>query len=378
MLTVGAFLAGAAWLYLLLFRDGFWGDDHRLVIAEPRSDSQPSPVLWPSVVAVIPARDQAAVISTSVASLRRQDYLGALSIVVVDDESSDGMGDIARSLEQELDPPLLVVQGGPVRPGWTRRVWAMEQGVRRALEGSPAYLWFTEADVEHDPGVLRALVARAEKHHLHLTSTEVIQSGRGVGGRWLVPASAFLLRILHPLGLVSRSDSNFTGAGGSSMLVWTEALQDCGGLEMIRDHPIPGWGLAARIKPSGPIWWGLTTASRSVQPLGMVDVWRGVAGSAYARLDYSKKRLALSLIVIALLYVVPLAAVSWGALTADWTEAWAGLVAWTFLGAAYVPVLRSHGENPAWALLLPSAAVLYWLMLLDSARRLRRGARGTV
>ncbi len=377
MLTVGAFLAGAAWLYLLLFRDGFWGDDHRLVVAERESDSQPSPVLQPSVVAVIPARDQAAVISASLDSLRRQDYLGALSIVVVDDQSSDGMGDVARAVERERDPPLLVVQGGPVRPGWARRVWAMEQGVRRALEGSPDYLWFTEADVEHEPGVLRALVARAEKDHLHLTSTEVIRVGQGVAGRWLVPASVFLLRTLHSLGLVNRSDSPFLGAAGNSMLVWTKALQDFGGLEMIRDHPHPDWGLAARIKPSGPIWWGLTTASKGVRPLGGVDVWRVVAGSAYAQLAYSKKRLALSLMVIGLLYVVPMAAVFWGALTADWTEAWAGVVAWTFLGVAYVPVLRNHGESPAGAFLLPPAAALYGFMLLDSVRRTRRGARGT-
>ena len=157
------------------------------------------------------------------------------------------------------------------------------------------------------------------------------------------------------------------------MLVWTEALQAHGGLEMIRDHPNPGWGLAARIRPSGPIWWGLTTASRGVQPLGLVDVWRSVVGSAYTQLDYSRRRLALSLLIIALLYVVPVAAVLSGVLTANWTEAWAGIVAWTFLGAAYRPVLRAHGQSPARALLLPAAAALYWLMLLDSARRLRRG-----
>jgi hypothetical protein len=154
------------------------------------------------------------------------------------------------------------------------------------------------------------------------------------------------------------------------MLVWREALQDCGGLEMIRDHPVPDWALADRIKPSGPIWWGLTTASKGVRPSGVVDVWRGVAGSAYARLDYSWKRLTASLMAIALLYVVPMAAVFWGAFTGDWTEAWAGVVAWTFLGVAYVPVIRSHGESPAWALLLPPVAALYWLMLLDSARSL--------
>ena len=262
MLTVGAFLAGAAWLYLIRFRDGFWGDDHGLVITERGSDSKPSPVLQPSVVAIIPARNQAAVISASLNSLRRQDYLGALSIVVVDDQSSDGMGDVARALEPERDPPLLVVQGGPVRPGWARRVWAMEQGVRRALEGSPDYLWFTEADVEHEPGVLRALVARAEKDHLHLTSTEVIRVGRGAAGRWLVPASAFLLRTLHPLGLVSQSDSPLVGAAGSSMLVWTEALQDCGGPG---DDPRPSTPRLGPRSPDQTLWCDLVGAHDSIQ-----------------------------------------------------------------------------------------------------------------
>ena len=70
------------WAYLVLGRGGFW-------LARERDDlDQPAdPAVWPSVTAVVPARDEADVIARSIGSLLAQDYPGPFRVILVDDRS---------------------------------------------------------------------------------------------------------------------------------------------------------------------------------------------------------------------------------------------------------------------------------------------------
>ena len=56
---------------------------------------------WPSVVAVVPARNEADTIGMIVAALVHQDYPGAFSVVVVDDHSEEMDTSIARQVAVE-------------------------------------------------------------------------------------------------------------------------------------------------------------------------------------------------------------------------------------------------------------------------------------
>ena len=60
---------------------------------------EPPPGAWPEVVAIVPARDEAAHVGRALGSLLRQDYPGGLTIVLVDDHSSDATRAIAAELE---------------------------------------------------------------------------------------------------------------------------------------------------------------------------------------------------------------------------------------------------------------------------------------
>ena len=88
----------AIWAYLLFGRGWFWlcgeRDDSPAAAIRPRDELD----TWPSVVAIIPARDEADMIARSVGSLLRQDYPGPFSVVVVDDQSTDGTADAARAV----------------------------------------------------------------------------------------------------------------------------------------------------------------------------------------------------------------------------------------------------------------------------------------
>ena len=77
----------------------------------------PEPARWPSVIAVVPARNEADVIQRSIASLLNQDYPGEFKVVLVDDQSDDGTGDLTRSHFETQDSverglPLAADSGG--------------------------------------------------------------------------------------------------------------------------------------------------------------------------------------------------------------------------------------------------------------------------
>jgi glycosyltransferase involved in cell wall biosynthesis len=80
---------------------------------------------------VIPARNEAEHIADTLRSLLTQQFDGELRIVLVDDNSSDGTGAVARELA-ETDDRLRVVDGEPLKTGWTGKMWAVSQGLRQA------------------------------------------------------------------------------------------------------------------------------------------------------------------------------------------------------------------------------------------------------
>ena len=105
----------AAWIHLIGFRGAFWRADQRL---EP---SLPPPP-WTGVVAIIPARDEERTIEAALAGLLAQAYPGPLSIVVVDDASTDRTVEIARDLAAapEAKGRIEVLSAPPLAAGWTR------------------------------------------------------------------------------------------------------------------------------------------------------------------------------------------------------------------------------------------------------------------
>ena len=88
-----------AWLYLLLFNGGFWLSSER---EESEQNKYAAPKIWPRVTAVIPARNEADMLPLSLTSLVEQNYPGEFSILLVDDQSTDGTADVARAIVRSL------------------------------------------------------------------------------------------------------------------------------------------------------------------------------------------------------------------------------------------------------------------------------------
>lgn len=364
-----ALLALAVWLYLLLARGHFWR-------CAERDESVPGKLsAWPSVAAVVPARNEADHIADSIGSLLAQDYQGTFRVVLIDDDSADGTGEVARRAAGNSGRLQLVTSRG-LPAGWTGKLWALKQGIdaATALAPPPDYLLLTDADIVHAPDSVRRLVARAESKRLVLTSLMVKLRCESFAERASIPAFVFFFQMLYPFTWVNRPASAVAAAAGGCMLVRADALRNAGGIEVIRSALIDDCALAKALKAEGPIWLGLTERVRSVRPYpALADIRRMVARSAYAQLGYSPLLLMGTVAGMALTYLVPPIAVVFGGAAARAV----GLATWALMALAFQPTLRFYRLSPLWGVALPAIALQYTLYTLDSAYQYVRGRGGS-
>jgi len=337
---------------------------------------------------VIPARDEAAILPQTLPSLLAQEYPGSLSVVLVDDGSSDGTAAVAQSLAGRLGhgaATMRAVTGTPPPPGWAGKVWAMAQGV--AAAGECDYLLFTDADIAFAPGTVPELVRAAIAGDRALLSQMALLRADTGWERCIVPAFVYFFAQLYPFRRVGRPRARTAAAAGGCMLVRRATLAAAGGLDRIQGARIDDIALARLLKRppvAARCWLGFTTGVCSRRPYPRLSgLWGMVARSAYTQLRYSPVLLAGVVAGLAWLYLLPpvaglagLAALAaGGGATAGWCAA-ASLAGWAIMTATYVPVLRLYRLSLLRAPGLPLVALLYTAMTVDSARRHYAGRGG--
>ena len=367
----------AIWAYLLFGRGWFWlcgeGDDTAVVANKVRNEAD----AWPSVVAIIPARDEADMIARSVGSLLQQDYPGPFSLVVVDDQSTDGTAAVASNAASAAHAAerLEIVTGNGPPPGWTGKLSAMRQGLAEveASAQAPEFVLFTDADIAYAPHVLSRLVTIARAKNSVLTSLMVKLRCESTAERWLAPAFVFFFQMLYPFAWVNDPRRAAAAAAGGCMLVRCEALRAAGGLEVVRNALIDDCALGALMKGQGPIWLGLTESVDSLRAYStFAEFRRMVSRSAFAELRYSPLRLAGAIGGMALVYVAPLLFV----LFARGVAQAAGAVTWAMMAIALAPMLRLYRRPLIGGFALPAIAAAYVAFTFDSALQYWRGRGG--
>ena len=443
---ITAWLCVAAWVYLLLGHGGFWRIASAEMVPTPSQPRGMSEVPTPAIAIVIPARNEADVIGRAIASLLRQSGCD-VRIFVVDDNSSDGTGEAARSaasfksvsvppLRQaqgellsasvagELKPSdrVSVIRGAPLPPGWTGKLWAMQQGIEQALRLKPDFLLLTDADIEHAPGSIATLVNIADSGGYDLVSFMVKLHCRSLAEKLLIPAFVFFFFLLYPPEWVRDPRHRTAGAAGGCMLIRPAALERIAGIAAIRHEIIDDCALARAVKRSGGrVWLGLesnsgfearkvkdsiasslamseehvsghdfsraeqarnknssglqpaTPETRSLRPYeSFAEIERMIARTAFNQLHHSSWLLLGTVLGMLLLYVLPLALIVSGSPG----PAFAGAFAYGLMTFAYLPMVRYHRVNPLWALSLPIAGVFYTAATIDSAVKYWTGRGG--
>lgn len=356
-MTILAILSLLIWLYLIFGHGRFWQGGPILPLAYPTTR--------PSVAVVIPARDEAPSIVATVRSLLDQDYAGQFRVILTDDNSTDGTGDLARA----IDDPRLTVLTGAARPqGWSGKLWAVSQGIAAAENAELILL--TDADIVHHKSHLSSVVARIENGNLDMVSEMVELACDTRAERALVPAFVFFFQLLYPFASVNDGQRATAAAAGGTILIRQRALQRIGGIESVRGALIDDVTLAAAVKKGGQIWLGHSLLAKSVRPYPTAgDIWRMVARTAFVQLRYSWLLLIGTTIGMALTWLLP----PYLALFGHGVAFWCGLAAWIMLSASYLPTLNRFRRSPLWAPFLPLIAAFYMAATIGSAINHYRG-----
>ncbi|CAB5091717.1 Hopene-associated glycosyltransferase HpnB [Olavius algarvensis associated proteobacterium Delta 3] len=347
-------VSGLIWLMLMIVPWRPWGTRETLDALSQADDTDLS-----QVTVLIPARNEASTIETALSSLMHQGK--HLSVIVVDDRSTDGT---ARIAVQVPLPRLRVISGEPMPSGWVGKMWALEQGLRHVQ--TPLTLCI-DADIQLLPGMIAALVEKMEVQRLHMVSAMACLKMVSFWERLLMPAFVYFFKMLYPFRLSNSSCRGVAAAAGGCVLIHTRVLRDIGGYASLRESLIDNCALARRLKSNGHrIWIGLTRSVRSLRSYErLAGIWNMVARTAFLQLRYSSLLLVVTTLVMGVTFWVPVVGLCLPGIGIR-------MAALGIVGAmmvSYLPVLRFYGRSPAWAMALPGISALFVAMTWTSAIR---------
>jgi len=371
MLTLAVILgviSAAIWIYLLLARGFFW----RVTSREFTPSKEASSL---RVVAIVPARDEAAVIGMVVCGLLSQQGV-RMPVFLVDDGSSDGTAETALRAAAKLGKSdlLTIVESGPLPSGWTGKLWALQQGIARARELHPEWLLLADADVLQGQNTVSTLAGIVEQGPFDMASFMVRLHCASFAEKLLIPAFVYFFFKLYPPAWIQSAKNHTAGAAGGCVLLRTSALERAGGLERIRGEIIDDCSLARLVKRGGGrLWLGLTQESRSLREYDSFSaIEHMVSRTAFSQLNHSGLLLLGTIVGMVLTYLLPPVLL----FSSSRVPMLLGALAWAVMTATYVGMVRYYRLSPLWALTLPLAALFYVAATIHSALQYWMGGGG--
>ncbi|MDC0190623.1 glycosyltransferase [Rhodospirillales bacterium] len=363
ILQLTVILSLIIWVILIFFRGNFWLAD-QMVETDKRQLE-----IWPSIAAIIPARNEEKYIGTTLRSLMAQNYPGKMDFTVVNDNSTDNTVEVITQIKGER---IVISNGSDLPEGWTGKLWALGQGINLSIKKNPSvdFYLFTDADIEHSQETLKIMVTKAERENLQLVSLMVLLNCRNFWEILLIPAFVFFFQKLYPFQWINNPKKPTAGAAGGYILVRRTALEAAGGIDAVHGEIIDDCAIGRMIKKNGSIWLGLTRSVKSLRThTRLSEIWEMVTRTAFNQLNYSIIILLVTTIGMIVIYLIPPFAVVWGLVFNDNLSLSLGVLCWVIMAIAYLPTLRLY-QRPFWeSLILPVAAFLYSLMVVDSAQR---------
>src|SRR5574337_1394060 len=298
VMLILAALALACWISVLLAAWRAWLCSERL---EAGLSPRASPV---DFTVLIPARNEAAVIGETLRALAIA--APGVPVFVIDDQSGDTTASLARTSGL---PNLTVITGTLPPPGWTGKVWALQQGIERVA--TPRVL-LLDADIRLAPGMLAPLQRKADEGFA-LASLCAEPCWDGLAARWLLPVFVYFFKLLYPFALANRQGSRVAAAAGGVILVDRAALLDAGGFGAWRGALIDDCALAAHVKRKGyRCWFGLTHGATSLRRAGFHDIVHMVARTAFVQLHESVLLVLAASALLILAFWIPVLALACG------------------------------------------------------------------
>jgi cellulose synthase/poly-beta-1,6-N-acetylglucosamine synthase-like glycosyltransferase len=198
----------------------------------------------PRVSLLVPMRNEAARLAASVPAILAQ---GADEIIMLDDESADGTGALARALVAE-HPGARVADGVPAPPGWVGKNWACHQ---LAAEASSPLLVFCDADVLLAEGAIDAVITEMQVQRADVFSVFPRQITATLGEHLITPLIDDVLLCFLPFWLLSADVPQAATANGSLLAFTRPAYDDSGGFAAVRSELVEDVATARRVRKAG-------------------------------------------------------------------------------------------------------------------------------
>ena len=265
---------------------------------------QPLPPLddLPSLSIVVPARNEAAVIEQSLATVLKGAPPGA-DVVLVDDRSGDGTGELAHRMAREYSR-LKVLTVDRLPRGWLGKNHALQKG---ADESEGEWILFTDADVHFEPGCLARALDYARRNEVDHLIVAPLMRTRGFWEKVFV--SFFIVVLLTRLRVWrvnQRGEMGFFGIGAFNM-VRRQAYEKAGQHAALKDEVIDDLILGRNLRMTG-------SRQRLIGGKGClwvrwnVGLWgliKGVEKNAYAGFGYNPLRVISGCLALTAATVVP-------------------------------------------------------------------------
>ena len=328
---------------------------------------------------IVPARDEEANIAPCLQSVQAQDYpADRLSVVVVDDHSSDATAAVVRGLA-DADARLALLECPPLPPRWVGKPHACWIGAQAAT-AQCEWLCFIDADVKLAPPCLSSAVAAATARRLDLLSLAPHQELKSFAERLMLPCGLMLLSFVQDLGQAQALSGNEVTATGQFMLMRREAYEAVGGHAAVCGVICEDLELARLVKQSGRrvlLMGGEDLVSTRMYD-GWPTLWPGLAKNLVDTLRGPAATLSIAAAALVLAWaavVLPLIdAAAWmSAARGGLLALIAALIASAAAFALHVAA-TFYFRIPFWyGLLFPLGYTAGALIALDSVRRRMRG-----
>jgi glycosyltransferase involved in cell wall biosynthesis len=263
----------------------------------------------PRVSVIVPACNEAKTIAAGLRSLLAQDYTN-LEIIVIDDRSTDGTGQVVEALQAE-GAGLLLHRIGELPEGWLGKSHALQVGADLATGD---YLLFTDADVILERSTVSRVMSHMRQGDLdHLPLIFANQGGTPLLDCLILELGLGLLFCFRPWRVRETASPFFMGVGAFNLLK-RSAYRAIDGHRSFALHPIDDVMLGKLVKERGLRQDCLLALEHVSVPwyATVAEMARGLEKNGYAFLHYRLWLLPPLLLLLVVGNILPL----WGAVFA--------------------------------------------------------------
>ena len=374
MLAVAPVLWSLPWVLpplvaLVRARNSRWLDD---ISSDVRADA-------PLVSVIIPARNERRNIERCVRSILASTYT-RLEVIVVDDHSTDGTGELARAIAGN-DSRLRVINAPDLPSGWFGKQWACTTAAK-AARGE--ILVFTDADTRHAPDLLPRVINAMHSRNADLLTLAGDQEMHTFWERVIQPQMFALISIRYG-GTEHVSHARKPAdviANGQFIAVRRSVYDAVGGHALVHDRVDDDLSMAQEFVRAGHrivlllaigrFSTRMYTSLREIVGGWRKNIYAGgrrtAVGGAVGRALYPFALLGLPLIGLAPPVALMLALL--GVLSSSWL-AWSTIVVVTTLGF-FCAIYYFMSTPVRYALLYPLGLAMVFYIAVGAVKRGRR------